>query len=95
MPFQSFNDGQWENISATKPRSAAVDIIKAIHDLHLLKLTQHHPTTFIAFLIPAVIVNLKDVRSDDPILRWLASNDFIKALAFCNSCVICVVLLAL
>lgn len=67
--FQSFKNGQWEKIFAAKLRSAAVNIIKTIHGLHILSLTNHHPMTFISLLIPAVVVHLKDVRSEDPVVR--------------------------
>lgn len=79
MPFQPLNDGQWET-SVTKLRSAAVEITRVIHDLQHLKLTQHHRTTFITLLIPAIIIHLEDVKSSDPCLRMSSLQRFCQCI---------------
>lgn len=79
IPSQPSNDGQWET-SVKKLRLAAVEITKVIHDLHHLKLTQHHRTTFITLLIPAVIIHLKDVKSNDPSLRMSSLQRFCQCI---------------
>ena len=50
-------------------RFAAAENTSIAQDLHILDLTRYFPVTGVMVLLPAVIIHLLDLKSDDPNLR--------------------------
>lgn len=65
-----------QDISRAKVRHAAIEITNIAQDLHTLDLTRYLPTTGVTVLLPAVIIHLLDVKSNDPNIRTASLSRF-------------------
>ncbi|EEP76800.1 cutinase transcription factor 1 beta [Uncinocarpus reesii 1704] len=67
-------------LSRTKVRHAAVEITNIAQVLHNLKLTCFLPTTGVTVLLPAVIIHLLDIKSNDISVRAASLNRFYRCM---------------
>ena len=69
-----------QDLSRTKVREAATEITSIAQDLHLLNLSRFLPTTGVTVLLPAVIIHLLDIKSNDPAVRNASLRRFYQCM---------------
>ncbi|KMU90354.1 cutinase transcription factor 1 alpha [Coccidioides immitis H538.4] len=67
-------------LSRTKVRHAAVEITNIAQTLHSLDLTRYLPTTGVTVLLPAVIIHLLDIKSNDISVRAASLHRFYRCM---------------
>ncbi|KAL1953727.1 hypothetical protein VTO42DRAFT_2326 [Malbranchea cinnamomea] len=67
-------------LSRTKVRQAAVEITNIAQDLHTLDLVRYLPTTGVTVLLPAVIIHLLDIKSNDLSIRNSSLHRFYQCM---------------
>jgi hypothetical protein len=78
-PYPSM-DGKLQEVSRKKVRFAAVEITSIAADLHRLDLTRYFPTAGVTVLLPAVIIHLLDIKSNDPNVRMTSLQRFYQCM---------------
>lgn len=73
-------DAELQEISRTKVRFAATEITRVAQDLHRLELTRYLPTTGVTVLLPAVIIHLLDIKSNDVNVRNASLRRFYQCM---------------
>jgi hypothetical protein len=69
-----------QDLSRNKVRRAAIEITHIAQDLHRLDLTRFLPTTGVTVLLPAVIIHLLDIKSNDPSVRMTSLQRFYQCM---------------
>ncbi|KAK2741578.1 hypothetical protein FQN57_005561 [Myotisia sp. PD_48] len=67
-------------ISRNKVRHAAVEITRIAQELHRYDLTRYMPTTGVTVLLPAVIIHLLDIKSNDVGVRASSLHRFYQCM---------------
>ncbi|PGH18721.1 hypothetical protein AJ80_04374 [Polytolypa hystricis UAMH7299] len=78
-PFPTV-EAELQNISRTKVRQAAVEITSIAQELHTLDLIRCLPTAGVTVLLPAVIIHLLDIKSNDPNVRTASLHRFYQCM---------------
>ncbi|KAK2770707.1 hypothetical protein FQN53_005375 [Emmonsiellopsis sp. PD_33] len=78
-PFPTV-EAELQDISRNKVRRAAVEITTIAQHLHTLDLTRYLPTTGVTVLLPAVIIHLLDIKSNDPNIRTASLHRFYQCM---------------
>ncbi|KAI1940956.1 hypothetical protein LOZ12_003769 [Ophidiomyces ophidiicola] len=78
-PFPTV-EAELQALSRTKVRHAAVEITNIAQTLHGLDLTRYLPTTGVTVLLPAVIIHLLDIKSNDISVRTASLNRFYRCM---------------
>ncbi|KAL2012772.1 hypothetical protein VTN00DRAFT_297 [Thermoascus crustaceus] len=78
-PFPTV-EAELQDLSRHKVRHAAVEITNIAQDLHSLNLTRYLPTTGVTVLLPAVIIHLLDIKSNDPSVRMTSLQRFYQCM---------------
>lgn len=69
-----------QDLSRTKVREAATEITAIAQDLHTLNLSRFLPTTGVTVLLPAVIIHLLDIKSNDAAVRNASLRRFYQCM---------------
>jgi len=69
-----------QDISRSKVREAATEITSIAQDLHTLNLSRFLPTTGVTVLLPAVIIHLLDIKSNDTAVRNASLRRFYQCM---------------
>lgn len=75
MPFPAV-EAALQEVSRSKVRYAAIEITNTAQRLHQLDLTRYLPTAGVTVLLPAVIIHLLDVKSNDLSVRMVSLQRF-------------------
>ncbi|KAL1861882.1 hypothetical protein Plec18167_001333 [Paecilomyces lecythidis] len=78
-PFPTV-EAELQDLSRNKVRRAAIEITHIAQDLHRLDLTRFLPTTGVTVLLPAVIIHLLDIKSNDPGVRMTSLQRFYQCM---------------
>lgn len=78
-PFPAV-DAELQETSRNKVRYAAVEITNIAQGLHQLDLTRFLPTAGVTVLLPAVIIHLLDIKSNDPSVRMVSLQRFYQCM---------------
>jgi hypothetical protein len=78
-PFPTV-EAELQEISRNKVRFAAVEITSIAQGLHQLDLTRYLPTAGVTVLLPAVIIHLLDIKSNDPSVRMISLQRFYQCM---------------
>ncbi|KAL1966999.1 hypothetical protein VTN77DRAFT_3523 [Rasamsonia byssochlamydoides] len=78
-PFPTV-EAELQEISRNKVRYAAVEITNIAQGLHQLNLTRYLPTAGVTVLLPAVIIHLLDIKSNDPSVRMVSLQRFYQCM---------------
>lgn len=78
-PFPTV-EAELQALSRTKVRHAAVEITSIAQVLHTLDLTRYLPTTGVTVLLPAVIIHLLDIKSNDVSVRSASLHRFYQCM---------------
>lgn len=78
-PFPTV-EAELQALSRTKVRHAAVEITSIAQVLHSLDLTRYLPTTGVTVLLPAVIIHLLDIKSNDVGVRSASLHRFYQCM---------------
>lgn len=78
-PFPAVEEDLQE-LSRSKVRYAAVEITNTAQVLHRLNLTRFLPTAGVTVLLPAVIIHLLDIKSNDPAVRMVSLQRFYQCM---------------
>ena len=73
-------EAELQSLSRAKVRHAAVEITNIAQDLHVLDLTRYLPTTGVTVLLPAVIIHLLDIKSNDLSIRNSSLHRFYQCM---------------
>lgn len=73
-------EAELQSLSRAKVRHAAVEITTIAQDLHVLDLTRYLPTTGVTVLLPAVIIHLLDIKSNDLSIRNSSLHRFYQCM---------------
>lgn len=79
MPFPAV-EAALQEVSRAKVRYAAIEITNTAQRLHQLDLTRYLPTAGVTVLLPAVIIHLLDIKSNDPALRMVSLRRFYQCM---------------
>jgi hypothetical protein len=79
MPFPAV-EAALQEVSRSKVRYAAVEITDTAQRLHQFNLTRFLPTAGVTVLLPAVIIHLLDVKSNDNHLRMTSLRRFYQCM---------------
>lgn len=69
-----------QEVSRSKVRYAAIEITNTAQRLHQLDLTRYLPTAGVTVLLPAVIIHLLDVKSNDANVRMVSLQRFYRCM---------------
>ncbi|KAE8552807.1 hypothetical protein EYB25_004186 [Talaromyces marneffei] len=69
-----------QEVSRSKVRYAAIEITNTAQCLHQLDLTRYLPTAGVTVLLPAVIIHLLDVKSNDANVRMVSLERFYQCM---------------
>lgn len=69
-----------QEVSRSKVRYAAIEITNTAQRLHQLDLTRYLPTAGVTVLLPAVIIHLLDVKSNDANVRMASLQQFYRCM---------------
>lgn len=69
-----------QEVSRSKVRYAAIEITNTAQRLHQLDLTRYLPTAGVTVLLPAVIIHLLDVKSNDSNVRMVSLQRFYRCM---------------
>jgi hypothetical protein len=78
-PFPTV-EAELQEVSRNKVRRAAVEITNIAQGLHRLNLTRYMPTAGVTVLLPAVIIHLLDIKSNDPSVRMGSLQRFYQCM---------------
>ncbi|KAH8690839.1 putative C6 transcription factor [Talaromyces proteolyticus] len=78
-PFPTV-EAELQEVSRNKVRRAAVEITNIAQGLHKLDLTRYLPTAGVTVLLPAVIIHLLDIKSNDPSIRMVSLQRFYQCM---------------
>ncbi|EGC48471.1 C6 transcription factor [Histoplasma capsulatum var. duboisii H88] len=78
-PFPTVETGL-QDLSRSKVRSAAIEITDIAQRLHTMDLTRYLPTTGVTVLLPAVIIHLLDIKSNDLGVRSASLHRFYQCM---------------
>jgi hypothetical protein len=78
-PFPTV-EAELQEVSRSKVRRAAVGITSIAQGLHRLDLTRYLPTAGVTVLLPAVIIHLLDIKSNDPGVRLVSLQRFYQCM---------------
>lgn len=78
-PFPTV-EAELQEVSRNKVRRAAVEITNIAQGLHKLDLTRFLPTAGVTVLLPAVIIHLLDIKSNDLSIRMVSLQRFYQCM---------------
>ncbi|OAX82111.1 hypothetical protein ACJ72_03536, partial [Emergomyces africanus] len=78
-PFPTVETGL-QDLSRNKVRYAAIEITNIAQHLHTMDLTRYLPTTGVTVLLPAVIIHLLDIKSNDLNVRSASLHRFYQCM---------------
>lgn len=78
-PFPTV-EAELQEVSRNKVRRAAVEITNIAQGLHKLDLTRYLPTAGVTVLLPAVIIHLLDIKSNDLSIRMVSLQRFYQCM---------------
>jgi hypothetical protein len=78
-PFPTV-EAELQEVSRNKVRCAAVEITNIAQGLHKLDLTRYLPTAGVTVLLPAVIIHLLDIKSNDLSIRMVSLQRFYQCM---------------
>ncbi|OJD16511.1 hypothetical protein AJ78_03324 [Emergomyces pasteurianus Ep9510] len=78
-PFPTVETGL-QDLSRNKVRYAAIEITSIAQHLHTMDLTRYLPTTGVTVLLPAVIIHLLDIKSNDLNVRSASLHRFYQCM---------------
>ncbi|QSS62683.1 C6 transcription factor [Histoplasma capsulatum] len=78
-PFPTVETGL-QDLSRSKVRSAAIEITDIAQRLHTMDLTRYLPTSGVTVLLPAVIIHLLDIKSNDLNVRSASLHRFYQCM---------------
>ncbi|KKZ63828.1 hypothetical protein EMCG_01933 [[Emmonsia] crescens] len=78
-PFPTVEAGL-HDLSRNKVRHAAIEITNIAQHLHTMDLTRYLPTTGVTVLLPAVIIHLLDIKSNDLNVRSASLHRFYQCM---------------
>lgn len=78
-PFPTV-EAELQSLSRSKVRHAAIEITNIAQDLHVLDLTRFLPTSGVTVLLPAVIIHLLDIKSNDVGVRSASLHRFYQCM---------------